>query len=384
MSKSPCRYRWESKSTLKPASSRDVSFGPSPRACARFLLQGSASLLFLVGAISIAQAAVINCSVGDSTSIEPFRSSMDNSGSLGCGASVLTPRTQSVTNIVSIPLSSFTSVQIPDVFTFTETTNASASGTLGSSHASVSITSTNTPKAYNYTSSFDATDENGHLIRDANGNTIPVHFSLSDPNPLGSNFAVFAGARVGFTDVITLVGPSPGAMISIHISAPLSASFSSSNCNVGRGLADNTFYVSNTVIVNGVTYADPSGLLGSAIEMSAGCPNPGEIGFLDATFQAKAGSKLFLEGGLRVTAALNGDYLRNFDETSFTATADASQTGKYVLDILTPGAYYVDESGLINPFASPLATTVAEPATLALFGIGLAGLGFSRRKRAAK
>jgi hypothetical protein len=259
--------------------------------------------------------------------------------------------------------------------TFVQTVNdrAFAIGSLGTAHGFASFNGSNTPAFYSYTSTYSLHDANGFTIYDANGDPQIVHFSVTDPNPI-PNGGVTAAAGVDWWDVITLFNPgaAPGSMVSFSISSPLHASFSSTDCSLARTGASNTFEVDYAGSINGVSFGTT--VIGQALDFQFGCSPQNNLSF-SSVGQAPVGSHLYLSGSFRIR--VDG----SVNESGVSAIADASNTGNAYLDILTPGAYYVDENGATNLFASPAASGVPEPGTMSVLCVGLAALGLARLKR---
>jgi len=341
----------------------------------RFPALLAAGLVLLIGG-TVARASLITCDVSQvSIDIAPYNTSKTDSNSSTCAASIQNTGTLTATHTVSVPVNQTTSIDMFDTFIATETTSVFGSGTLGTTHAYASFSASATPASYSYTSDYFQLDANGLPERDANGDPIVVHFSATDPNPLSPGGR--AGAIVTWTDVITLYDPgaAPGTMLSFNISSPLDASLTSSDCSVGSATGSNYFEVDYAGTVNGITYGAAN--ISSAIQYGNAC-DPADNGSLSSTFQAPVGSVLYLYGSL--TLRVGGGVAAN--GTSFSAVADASNTGNYNLDVLTPNAFYIDENGSVDPFVSPQQSAgVPEPGTVGMLCLGLAAISFGRRKR---
>jgi hypothetical protein len=341
----------------------------------RFPALLAAGLVLLIGGTA-GRASTITCDIGQQSSdIAPYHTSKTDSNSSTCAASIQNIGTLTATHTISVPVNQTTSIDMFDTFTATENTSAFGSGTLGTTHAYASFSASATPASYSYTSDYIQLDENGLPQRDANGDPIVVHFSTTDPNPLFP--AGGGGAVVTWDDVITLYDPgaAPGTMLSFNISSPLDASLTSSDCSAGNATGSNVFEVDYAGRINGVNYG--AAYISSASQYGNAC-DPAGNGSLSSTFQAPVGSALYLYGSLTLRArggvGVNG--------TSFSAVADASNTGNYNLDVLTPNAFYIDENGSVNPFASPQQSAgVPEPGTVGMLCLGLAAISFARRKR---
>ena len=332
----------------------------------RFLSLLAVGLALLIA--GTAQASQITCNAYDGAN-------HTNTNSSNCAASGLNNSPQTATHTISVPVDQDTSIDMFDTFTLTQNISAFASGTLGTAHGLASVSGSNTPASYGYTSTYSLHDENGFTRKDANGDPLIVHFSVTDPNPLFYNMD--AESDLQWADVITLFAPgaAPGTMLNFNISAPMTASVSSSDCTAGNAVALNTFAVENTVIIHGMAFFGGT-TISSAGTFASAC-DPNGNGSLSSTFQAPVGSVLLLEGELKLRASGSGN------GPSFSAMADASNTGHYHLDVLTPNAFYLDENGSVNGFASPQPQSagVPEPGTVGMLCFGLVVMSVARRKR---
>ncbi len=99
----------------------------------------------------------------------------------------------------------------------------------------------------------------------------------------------------------------------------------------------------------------------------------------------KVGSTYGIGVSLSASAGgVEGSYYRNNLYAGYvlsgSATLDASQTALFGLQILTPGASYISQSGTLYPTSVIPISATPEPSALALFGTGILGLAIRARR----
>jgi hypothetical protein len=172
------------------------------------------------------------------------------------------------------------------------------------------------------------------------------------------NFEAARGLEtMSFSDTVTFMG-TPGSLVDVLVTLTMVSSVGitggSPSCNGGFGnFAQNAGYA-----------AFGAGSL--SISDVGTCQAP-PVSPQTYTFQALAGTSIPVNGNLQVAAGVvSGDQL----------SGHADATLRFYLDVLTPGASYITDSGV-----SYATVPIPEPGTLVLMSIGLAALYRRRRER---
>ncbi len=269
----------------------------------------------------------------------------------------------------------------------------------------------NSDGSYNYNfqggSSFtvaaSATGGSLHATATALASDSPAQYLTTNSQAIINPIYNMEGAGVVYVswqDALTICDPgaAANAAVQIQLGGSVSGSLSTSWGCAPAGLTSNASY-------QAIFNLEGSGigpvLTGDTLSQCNGGPPPVTSGSNQLTTTLYNGrtyavsARLVIEtdskpGYCNFTSVPCGysdpNFLQDFVSNT-TSVANFADTANFYAQILTPGAYYTDSAGNINPFLPSNnpggSTSVPEPATLGLLGLGLAGVVFMRKRKAS-
>lgn len=343
------------------------------------------TVLTMFGAADVARAENLYCATtidyhkenasGGYDFINDVLASGGNQGTMSCSGSANAPLHQTISGspaddpgltVDSDDPGGIDSDGSSYTFSLSGTAEGQVSGSPGSLHSLSSEHATDSPAAYFFAD--DAGDEH------------------ADGNPIGNSsggaaMPLYVENTVSFTDSLTFINPT-GDPISVLETLALSAAVNSSQCLPG-GLATSPGDTASAALAGGLEL--PGAFISNlsthedACAPGKGVPSESANLVFPSDSTGLLGAQLATVTSITWGAESLGSGKAGFQQNP-SALADASNTGNIYIDVLTPGAYYVDDSHAIDSFATPSATS-PEPDSMLLFGTALAGLGILLRRR---